>query len=396
MAIFMLLSYEFSNFQSFLDPTVVDLTLDGKSRLTDWMASSPTGHATKVMAVIGPNASGKTALLKPMAFLSWFVGQSFQSNPDLPIPVAAHFSAPNKPCSFKCTFVADERVWRYELQCTPQRVLHEALYLRRDRFGYVFVRTWSDSAQAYEIKQQDFGMAPREAAKVRQNASLISTAAQYNVPTATLIASAHVYTNVNVHGRLSIDDSTLSIAANHFAHAPNQREQMSTLLARWDLGLSDVNLVEIPTPTEHNPKATRWMPVGGHMTKHGRTVLPFSQESSGTRGAFMLLSFILPVLENGGLAVIDEFENDLHPLMLEPILDLFSNPQTNPKNAQMIFSCHAIEVLNLLEKSQVLLVEKDDQCESTACRLDSIGGIRNDQNFYAKYMAGAYGAVPRL
>lgn len=110
----------------------------------------------------------------------------------------------------------------------------------------------------------------------------------------------------------------------------------------------------------------------------------------------MLLRFILPVLENGGLALIDEFENDLHPLMLEPILDLFSNPQTNPKNAQMIFSCHAIEVLNLLEKSQVLLVEKDDQCESTACRLDSISGIRNDQNFYAKYMAGAYGAVPRL
>ena len=62
----------------------------------------------------------------------------------------------------------------------------------------------------------------------------------------------------------------------------------------------------------------------------------------------------------------------------------------------MIFSCHAIEVLNLLEKSQVMLVEKDEQCESTACRLDAIAGVRNDQNFYAKYMAGAYGAVPRL
>lgn len=392
----MLLSYEFANFQSFLDPTVVDFSLDGKSRLTDWMTESPTGHVTKVMAVIGPNASGKTALLKPMAFLSWFVARSFHANLDLPIPVATHFSAPNEPCSFKCTFVADSRVWRYELQCTPQRVLHEALYLRRERFGYVFVRTWNESAQSYEIKQQDFGMPPREAAKVRQNASLISTAAQYNVPTALLITSAHVYTNVNVHGRLSMDDNAVAFAADHFARAPNQREQMSTFLARWDLGLSDVNLIEVPAPTEQNPKATRWMPMGGHMTKNGRAVLPFSQESSGTRGAFVLLSLILPVLENGGLAVIDEFENDLHPLMLEPILDLFSNPQTNPKNAQMIFSCHAIEVLNLLEKSQVMLVEKDDQCESTACRLDSVSGIRNDQNFYAKYMAGAYGAVPRL
>lgn len=392
----MLLSYEFANFQSFLEPTVVDFGLDGKSRLTDWMADSPAGHATKLMAVIGPNASGKTALLKPLAFLSWFAARSFQSNPDLPIPVAAHFSAPNQPCVFKCTFVADNRVWRYELECTPQRVLHEALYLRRERFGYVFVRNWNESTQAYDIKQQDFGMAPREAAKVRQNASLISTAAQYGIPTAQLISSAHVCTNVYVHGRLTMDDHAVASAADYFAQAPQQREQMSRLLAGWDLGLSDVNLIEVPAPTEQNPKATRWMPVGGHMTKSGRAVLPFSQESSGTRGAFVLLSLILPILESGGLAVIDEFENDLHPLMLEPILDLFSNPQLNPHNAQMIFSCHAIEVLNLLEKSQVMLVEKDEQCESTACRLDTVGGIRNDQNFYAKYMAGAYGAVPRL
>jgi len=96
------------------------------------------------------------------------------------------------------------------------------------------------------------------------------------------------------------------------------------------------------------------------------------------------------------LAVIDEFENDLHPLMLEPILDLFANPETNPLAAQLIFSTHAIEVLNLVEKSQVMLVEKDEDCLSQAYRLDSIEGIRNDDNFYAKYMAGAYGAVPNL
>jgi AAA15 family ATPase/GTPase len=124
--------------------------------------------------------------------------------------------------------------------------------------------------------------------------------------------------------------------------------------------------------------------------------LPFNRESNGTQGAFILLSRLLPVLEHGGLAVIDEFENDLHPLMLEPILDLFANPETNPLSAQLIFSTHAIEVLNLVEKSQVMLVEKDEDCLSQAYRLDSIEGIRNDDNFYAKYMAGAYGAVPNL
>jgi len=122
--------------------------------------------------------------------------------------------------------------------------------------------------------------------------------------------------------------------------------------------------------------------------------LPFALESSGTQGAFVLLSRLLPVLEFGGLAVIDEFENDLHPHMLEPILDLFANPSSNPLRAQLLFTCHAMEVLNLIHKSQVMLVEKNPDCESVASRMDAVEGIRADDNFYAKYMAGAYGAVP--
>lgn len=393
----MLLSYDFENFQSFLEPTSVDLTLDGKSRLTDWMAEAPIGgHVSKLMAVIGPNAGGKTALLKPIAFMAWFISGSFHVEPESNIPVAPHFLSADNPCTFKCTFVLDGQLWRYELTCTPELVLREALFLKRERFGYVFVRTWDETSNSYEIKQQDFGMSPSEAKKVRKNASLIATAAQYDVPLAKRIASTHVLTNVNVWGRKPMDDSAVTFAANYFATEPAHCAQMSRLLSRWDLGLSDVTLVEMPAPTEHNPKATRWMPLGGHTVNGHRLTLPFSQESSGTRGAFVLLSLILPILETGGLAVIDEFENDLHPLMLEPILDLFSNPTTNPHNAQMIFSCHAIEVLNLLEKSQVLLVEKDAQCQSSACRLDAVSGVRNDSNFYAKYMAGAYGAVPRL
>ena len=101
----------------------------------------------------------------------------------------------------------------------------------------------------------------------------------------------------------------------------------------------------------------------------------------------------LDIIHRELMAVIDEFENDLHPHMLEPILDLFASPVTNPHGGQLLFTCHAMEVLNVLHKSQVMLVEKSADCESTAWRMDSIQGIRTDDNFYAKYMAGAYGAV---
>ncbi len=393
----MLHSYVFSNFQSFLDRVEVDLTLNRKTGMTDWMSETSTGErVSKLMAVIGPNGSGKTALLKPVAFIAWFIGQSFQQPPDAAIPVTPHVAAVDKPSEFECQVDFEGKVWRYVLRCTPQRVIHEALYQKRERFGYVFIRDWDEASGSYAVKQQDFGLAPQEARKVRQNASLIATAAQYGVPLAQRMAAPSVVTNVNVFGRMYMDNAHLLAAADHFSRSLEQQRQMEKLLAGWDLGLSGVRLTEVPAPTQDDPNRKVWMPFGKHRNKSSEFDLPFLVESSGTQSAFVLLSRLLPALEIGGLAVNDEFENDLHPHMLEPILELFADPATNPHNAQLIFTCHAVEVLNLIHKSQVMLVQKNPDCESTACRLDAVAGIRNDDNFYAKYMAGAYGAVPEF
>lgn len=393
----MLHNYAFSNFQSFRERTEIDFTQSRKVPFTDWMTDVPTGErVSKLMAVIGPNASGKTALIKPAAFLAWFISQSFQSKPEASIPVTQHFAATGDPSEFEVTADFDGKLWRYVLRCTPERVLHEALYVKRERFGYVFVRDWEASSASYSVKQQDFGLAAQEARKVRPNASLISTAAQYGVPLAQKMASAHVMTNVNILGRIPMGEQALAVAARHFSENTPQRVRMERLLSNWDLGLSGVDLLEVPVNNPQEPNQKIWMPFGKHLSNNKAYTLPFVYESSGTQAAFVQLSRLLYTLEMGGLAIIDEFENDLHPHMLEPILGLFSNPATNPRQAQLLFTCHAIEVLNLVGKSQVMLVEKDQNCESTACRMDAVQGIRSDDNFYAKYMAGAYGAVPNL
>lgn len=391
----MLHKYAFSNFQSFRDWTEVDLTLGQKVTLTDWMAHAQTGErVSKLIAVIGPNGSGKTALLKPLCFLAWFIGQSFHHPHQDPIPVTPHFAAANEPSEFEINVDFDGKLWRYVLRCTPQRVLHEALYVKRERFGYVFVRDWDSDSQTYTVKQQDFGLPSQEATKVRQNVSLIAWAAQFDVPLAVRMAGQYVFTNVNVLGRIPMGEPVLQIAANHFSTHVAQKELMNRLLATWDLGLAGVELQEIPINDPQNLGQKVWWPFGKHQSRGGAYDLHFNFESSGTQGAFVLLARLLDALEIGGLAVIDEFENDLHPHMLEPILELFANPATNPHKAQLVFTCHAVEVLNLIHKSQVMLTEKDENCESTAIRMDKIEGIRNDDNYYAKYMSGAYGSVP--
>jgi energy-coupling factor transporter ATP-binding protein EcfA2 len=388
-------SYSFSNFQSFRERVEVDLTISRKVAMTEWMHEAPTGErVSKLMAVIGPNGSGKTALLKPMAFIAWFVSQSFQSPHDAGIPVAPHAAATNEPTELECTLDFDGKLWRYVLRCTPQRVLHEALYQKRERFGYVFIRDWDAASNAYVIKQQEFGLAAQEARKVRPNVSFIAWAAQFGVPLAVRMTARYVNTNVNVYGRVPMGSQDVQVAAQHFSVHPEQRNRMEQLLSSWDLGLSGVELHELSLNNPQEPSQKVWVPFGMHKNKAGEFKLPFALESSGTQGAFVLLSRLLETLEIGGLAVIDEFENDLHPHMLEPILDLFANPSTNPHQAQLLFTCHAVEVLNLVHKSQVMLVQKNEECESSASRMDAVEGIRNDDNYYAKYMAGAYGAVP--
>jgi AAA15 family ATPase/GTPase len=103
----------------------------------------------------------------------------------------------------------------------------------------------------------------------------------------------------------------------------------------------------------------------------------------------------LAVLAGGGVMAYDELDSDLHPLMMPTLLDLFANDETNPYHAQILFTTHQIDVLRLLQKSQVMIVEKDG-LESQAWRLDELEDVSGDENRVARYMAGAYGGIPRL
>jgi uncharacterized protein len=396
----MLHRYRVANFQSFLEPVEVSLALNGKVPKLGWEAISKAGHRlSTAMGVIGPNGAGKTALLKPVVFVDWFISHSFQAKPDAPIPIAAHFSTPDAPTEFEFEAEGDDgRLWRYVLRATRTRVLHEALYQMKERYNYVFVRDWDDTTQSYTIKQHEFSFSAKEAKRVRPNASLISTAAQYGVELAKYLVTGSIQSNIVSTGRLTFRaDSDIPNAAQHFATNEDQRKEMVRLLKAWDLGLSDVQLRELAIQGAGEDSRKIWLPFGIHSGRSGNQhELMFVDESSGTQGAFVLLSRLLQTLSTGGLAVIDEFESDLHPYMLEPILDLFANPNTNPHRAQLLFTCHSIEVLSVLHKSQIMLVEKNEACESVAWRMDSVKGIRNDDDFYAKYMAGAYGAVPHI
>jgi len=400
----MIYRYSFKNFFSFGEECEVSFIVPEKARDTDFLvrsSGSDTGiRLSKVMAVIGPNASGKTNVIKPLVFLHWFVGSSFASKPDAGIPLEPHVFFPDAPTEFEIEFDFDGAVWKYMLSIFDDQVLSESLYrksVRTNAYNYVFRRVWDSKSKCYDIRQKGFGFNPGEARKVRSNVSLISAAAQYGIEIAMQISSLPFSTNVDYSGRAEFRER-IAQASEHFFDNGEDAAYMSKLVKRWDLGIQGVDVREIEvTDSEGKPVKVR-MPYCHHVgaDKAQKFDMHLYRESSGTQGVFVLLSRLLPVLRNGGVAVIDELEAELHPHMLNPILDLFASQYTNNKNAQIIFTCHAVEVLKELQKSQVLLVEKDENLNSSAWRLDTVKGVRADDNLYAKYMAGAYSAIPEI
>ena len=51
-------------------------------------------------------------------------------------------------------------------------------------------------------------------------------------------------------------------------------------------------------------------------------------------------------------------------------------------------------MLNHLLKEQIILVDKNEQGVIVAFRLDELKGVRREENFFANYNSGRYGAIP--
>jgi len=398
----MLRRINIQNFYSIYEPVEISLMLHANVAID--YRSAPTidnKRVSKLLALIGANGSGKTNILRALAFVHWFIGFSFTHlQPDEKLPVTPHFSGQNEPTTLEVEFDYKNHVWRYDLMLNTQRVLHESLHRRNhnNRFIYIFKRDWNNTEHSYDIRmKEEFDFSAKEAQKVRENTSLIATAAQYNQPLARSMTRLNMTSNLTEMGRYSFSaiEQILDAAKRYHEQADTQ-QTMQDLLNEWDLGLSGISVKANKHTNKKGQEQTFYIPYGQHEINGKQHELPLYDESSGTQTAFTLLSRLLPILKSGGLAVIDEMESDLHPHMLEELIDLFISPETNPHNAQLVFSTHSHALLNTLLKQQIVLVEKDDELNTDAYRLDDVKGVRADDNIYAKYLAGAYGAIPNL
>ncbi len=200
----MLYRLEVENFYSIRGPADIDLRIADNvpeyPERFDELFPGADDRAPRVASFFGPNASGKSNVLKALAFLAWFGRESFQLQPNASLPyerfndveaqqsptrLAAEFSGLMDLTAEQSDQNTGFGTWRYELQMDARDgrncVTHEVLRQKingRGKWTRVFERSADGTVQAGKA----FGLAGYSMVtdKVRDNASLISTLAQFD------------------------------------------------------------------------------------------------------------------------------------------------------------------------------------------------------------------------
>ncbi len=402
----MIHSFSCKNFYSFKDLTTVNFVVNKHApKSNGFFKDKSKTRLSKAETVIGSNASGKTNLLKALPFMKWLMIGSFSLNPNDPIAVQA-FKFENKkdPTELSAKFEIDGIVYIYKFILNSERILNEKLSFRsitkeKNTYKTAFSRIWNESEKKYRFNGKNFKFPKGFEESLRKNTSIIGSAIRLNHIPSQKIANFwnNIETNVIESGwigdyLLANSDINFIETLDFFSENKILKKEAEKLLSSFDLGLDSFDIKK----TKEDNGQIHIEAKGTHIFKGVKHYLDIRYESSGTRQLFTMLKSILIVLSRGGIAVLDEIDVNLHPEIVISLFNLFMQPETNPHNAQLIFSTHSHLILSKLNKYQIILVEKNKDGVSESWRLDDMSGIRPDDNYYLKYITGAYGAFPNI
>ncbi|MFA4931079.1 MAG: ATP-binding protein [Patescibacteria group bacterium] len=395
----MLRKVKFNNFYSFKGVQEIDF-LTSKKKSDDYYTSKTGEQITKIMGLAGPNASGKTNIMRLFSFLSYFICRETpesQANNLIILDYAykTHFNN-NKESNFFVEFEKNDKIFFYEFSLQNYFIKKEKLVIKdlrkKERNKTILER---DQKKVTKKSEQYFASLPNDFFRnIRPDVSLITflkrSQFEFEVISTIFDYFANFQTNINERGE--INHLLLQIVAiRKYLNDPKLKEQMERFITNFDLGLAGFKILEENLENNQHKYAVS----GIHKTKEKKKELDIFYESSGTRQLFFYLPSLLDGLNKNGVVIIDEMEVGLHPEALNQILNFFIDENKNRK-AQLIFSSHSLNFLKKLNMQQIYLTEKDDLSISSAYRLDEVNNIRPDENFLGKYMSGAYGAFPKI
>lgn len=417
----MLLRFEVSNHRSMMDPVELSMiAVDenrGAARSFDLLAE----RVLTVAGIYGPNASGKSNILDALAWLASAVAGSLRAWEDfIPRDPFKFGDGPGLSSSFEVEMMIDGVRYSYRLEVDDSAVLFEGLYSYPER----------RRRSLFEREGMDIhfrrGLAATSGTRELLTPTTLALSAARRLDEPEVGKFGRALADIGILGlrRPSLGrkfgsglSPTLLFRTERFFREPMKpllaskdpsadrfgRPAVLALLRFADLGIDDVQMVEEQVRLTDGSEGDLASATRRHLRLVHRVAgqqLPFelTEESEGTQTWFRLIGPTVQALRTGQTLLLDEIDASLHPRLSVRLLELFQDPDTNPYNAQLIFTTHDTSLLNHLNRDEVWLTEKGTDGATTLTALAEYGGerVRRSVNLEKAYLQGRFGAVPEL
>jgi len=417
----MLIQFSIKNWRSIKDEQTLSLVMAKGDELAVSNSFKPTSPGTssllRSLAIYGPNAAGKSNVMKAMRTMERIVLSSatkWQQGDAIPVtPFLLDNDTKKEPSEFEAIFVAKGVRYQYGFSATTERIIEEWLLAyplgRPQRW---FSREWDSQLKNYRWVMGNALMGQKQLWQdsTRENGLFLSTAVQLNSlqlkPIYEWFSNSLRFTDTSILG----PGYTASLCKK-----TELREGVLAFLKAADLDIIDFVVESEKMSAEHLPEdmpealkldiLENWKDKEiyeiktVHHSAQGQSI-PFEleDESDGTQKIFSIAGPWLDTLNNGYTLFIDELHNSMHPKMVEHLVHLFHNNETNPKNAQLVFTTHETSILSqdIFRRDQIWFCEKDKDQATKLYPLTDFSPRKGRENIEASYLAGRYGALPYL
>jgi AAA15 family ATPase/GTPase len=397
----MLLEFTVGNFLSFKEKKTFSLEAGSISEHKENVVKEGKYKVLRSAVIYGANSSGKSNFVKALEFMVNTIKNSSKLNSTDKLnvtPFLLNIKTQNEPSYFEIVYLRLGLRYRYGFEIDNEKVCSEWLYILENdskKEDLYFVRS-TEGIGVADI----FYEARIFVDNTRNNGLFLSLLDQLNIKTSKDVMSSFT----SIHIRSGIEHSESAFMTDTLYQRQDYQNDVKNFIYHLNLGF---NRFHIDNDKEISFK-NRFKTFHKLYNNNGNVISDFEfslskNESSGTNKIFDLAGYIVLALKFGSLVLIDELDSKLHPILTQEIIKLFNNPETNPKNAQLIFTTHDTNLLgaNLFRRDQVWFTEKDDFEATDLYSLlefkDEDGKtIRKDRSFEKDYIRGRYGAIPYI
>ncbi len=417
----MILEFFVENYRSIKTRQVLSLVAESSKAKSDnvFEVSLPNSPARllKVAVIYGPNASGKSNLISAFGALINLIrsrnpGVGKRLQPYDPFRFST--DTRTKPTEFGLSFVFEGTRYLYHLAFNESRITREDLtYYPKGQKKAIFNRIDKPGELLHQIKLgKDFGNKMLDVFQNQTGFNKFGTDTPhrqltnvYDYFSRFAIVGQHTFLHSSAN-RLKLlrelnDNSLLNkqlekliLAADTKIDGLGTFSKDGPFLAFQEESESILS----PSVDETDIEVAIRHKIYRDSKPDGYEELPLEEESEGTKLLFWNGGLILQKLSTGGVIIIDELDNSLHPKLVKFLVRLFTHPKTNPKNAQLIFATHEVTLLDrdLFRTDQIWFTEKNDRGETELFSAQDFEGVREDVPFDKWYMAGKFGGLPDL